>query len=63
MTPTYAEENTMKKKTIEFWEVTIKCLVQTKNINDEKIEPKDLDALMSLEFDQVDHEIQSIKVE
>ncbi len=39
----------------KYWEVTIKCLVRTKDINDEGVTKEDVKDSMSLNFDQIKH--------
>lgn len=51
-----------KKKEIEFWEVTITCLVRKQDINGRTWNQNDIKDITTIEFDQTDHEDLKITV-
>ena len=53
----------MKTKQINYYEVTITCLVRTEDINGNKIKPSKVKADLTLDFEQIDHTDLKVKVE
>jgi len=52
----------MVKKVIEYWEVTIKCLVRKEDINNNSMSKKDVEESMDLEFDQIEYTDKEVKI-
>lgn len=50
------------KKTIEYWEVEIKCFVRKKDINDESVNKKRVKDDLRINFDQIDFEDLTVNV-